>query len=162
MPKPQKFHHLKENIPADISTRLYAFLRDTVAWGEGIKSRKGHTRSAASYSLDDFMVLINDYPEAIAAVAEIIEKYSVRKSCAGLYVNYYKDGNDWTPNHTHPGTTQIVISLGATRTFLYGKTEIPSKNGDVLVFGSGLHGVPKEPAITDGRISIALFMTKTE
>ena len=162
MSKLQKFHHLKGHIEVETCDRLYEYLKNKSAWEEGIKSRKGHTRSAAAYTLDDFIAFIDDYPEAIVLVADVIDKYSVRKHCEGLYVNYYKDGNDWTPNHTHPGTTQIVISLGGTRTFIYNKKEIPSNNGDVFVFGSAVHGVPKEPTITTGRISIALFMTDGE
>jgi hypothetical protein len=160
--KSQKFFHLTGHFYPEISARLYTFLRDGIKWEDGIRSRKGHTRSAAMFELRDFLRLIDDFPEIMVGILEIIEKYSVRKSCAGLYLNYYKDGNDWTPNHTHPGTTQIVISLGTTRTFEYCKKPLPSGNGDVIVFGSSIHGVPKEPAITEGRISIALFMMDAE
>ncbi len=155
----QKFYHLKAHINQESSNRLYDYLKDNVIWSDGIRSKNGHTRSAAAYALNKFLAFIDDFPEIIANIMDVIDKYSERKHCAGLYLNYYKNGNDWTPNHTHPGTTQIVISLGETRTFNYGKTTIPSQNGDILVFGSGLHGVPKEPVVTEGRISIALFMT---
>lgn len=155
----QKFHHLKGHIDPDSCDRLYDFLKDNVKWGEGIKSKNRHTRSAAPYDLDEFMEFIYDFPDVIDKVIAVVDTLSERKVCEGLYLNYYKDGNDWTPNHTHPGTTQIVISLGGTRTFQYGKKNFPSENGDVLVFGSGSHGVPQEPAITHGRISIAMFMT---
>lgn len=154
----QKFYHLKENIDSATCNRLYEFLKDNVKWGEGIMSKGRHTRSASSYDLDEFIDFIcDDFPDVIEKVSQVIDQYSERKICAGLYLNYYKDGNDWTPNHTHPGTTQIVISLGTTRTFQYGKKDISSQNGDILIFGSGIHGVPKEPEITTGRISIALF-----
>lgn len=59
--------------------------------------------------------------------------------------------------YSHPGLVQIVISFGATRTLIIGKKEYNSKNGNVFIFGSSTHGVPKEPKIKDGRISIALF-----
>jgi hypothetical protein len=154
----QKFHHLKEYIDSASCNRLYEFLRDNVKWEEGIMSKKRHTRSALPYDLDDFIEFIDDFLDIIEKVTEVIYAFSQRKFCEGLYLNYYKDGNDWTPNHTHPGTTQIIISLGTTRTFQYGKKDIPSQNGDILIFGSGLHGVPKDPDVTNGRISIALFM----
>jgi hypothetical protein len=32
------------------------------------------------------------------------------------------------------------------------------ENGDVAIFGSSTHGVPKNSLITKGRISIAVFM----
>lgn len=155
----QLFFHLSEYLNPDISIELYNYLKDNIEWKEGIRSRTGHTRSAAKFQFDEFITLIDDYPETIVNIINIIDKYSIRKKCAGIYLNYYKDGNDWTPNHTHPNTTQIVISLGATRTFSYGKKYFNSNNGDVFVFGSSIHGVPKEPSIDGGRISIALFMT---
>lgn len=76
----------------------------------------------------------------------------------GVYLNYYRNGEMWTPNHSRPGTHQLVISLGATRTLEVTKKKIPMKNGDAILFGSATHGVPKEPEITTGRISIATFM----
>ena len=33
------------------------------------------------------------------------------------------------------------------------------KNGDAIIFGSGVHGVPKE-LTSEGRISIAFFIAK--
>lgn len=158
----QKFHHLKGHIDATTCDLLYTFLRENVTWGEGIKSKNRHTRSAAQFSEEEFVDFISDFKVTVETIMDIIYTYSERQTCAGIYLNYYKDGNDWTPNHTHPGTTQIVISLGGTRTFLYGKKEFESENGDILIFGSGTHGVPKEPEITHGRISIALFMTDDE
>lgn len=155
----QKFYHFKRHIDLTRSTQLYEFLKCNVWWGEGILSKKRHTRSAASYTLDEFLIFIDSFPDIIDKISTIIDKYSIRKYCSNIYLNYYKDGNDWTPNHTHPGTTQIVISLGESRTFHYGKTDIPSLSGDVFIFGSAIHGVPKAPDVKNGRISIALFMT---
>ncbi len=157
-PASQRFHHLSGYLKSDMCNALYLYLRDTVKWEEGIKSRKGHTRSGAMFDLDEFVIFLHDFPEAIVEISEVIDTFSSRKVCGGIYLNYYKNGDDWTPNHTHPGTTQIVISLGATRTFSYGKKELNSEHGDIFVFGSSLHGVPKEPSVTEGRISIALFM----
>jgi len=154
----QNFYHLKRYIEEDKSLLLYNYLKNNITWGEGIRSKKGHTRSAIAFTLDELLTIVDDFPEVVAKISEVIEKYSVRKVCDGVYLNYYKDGNDWTPNHTHPGTTQIVISLGATRKFIYGKKEIDSCNGDVLVFGATVHGVPKQLYSNGGRISIALFL----
>ena len=59
----------------------------------------------------------------------------------------------------YPKQCQVVISLGATRTLIIGKKTFSLNNGDVIIFGSSTHGVPKEPTITNGRISIATFMS---
>ena len=72
-------------------------------------------------------------------------------------MNYYLNGEHYTPNHSHPKMIQVIISLGTTRILNIGKKEYKSSNGDVFIFGSSIHGVPKQLEIKDGRISIALF-----
>ena len=52
----------------------------------------------------------------------------------------------------------MVISLGATRTLNVGKTAYQMHSGDLIMFGSDEHGVPREPQVLEGRISIATFM----
>ena len=75
-------------------------------------------------------------------------------------LRYYRDGNDWTPNHTHKDTTQVIISLGTTRALTVGAKSYNMARGDVAMFGSSLHGVAKDTAVLDGRISIALFINR--
>ena len=75
------------------------------------------------------------------------KKYAV----LGLYVNYYEDGKMYTPNQ---GT---LLSLGCDRVLVVGKKEYNMKNGDAIIFGSSVHGVPKSET-KEGRISIATFM----
>ena len=62
-----------------------------------------------------------------------------------------------TPSHKHDGQTQIILSLGTTRTLIINSKKYDSNNGDIFIFGSQIHSIPKEHNITDGRISIALF-----
>ncbi len=157
----QKFHHLQGYIDDATATKLYRYIHDNVAWGAGIKTRTGKpTRLAAPLDLFALLVLLDDFPEVTAKIIKIITDYSTRPNCIGVYINYYRDGTDYTPSHTHKDTTQIVVSLGATRTFTYVKKEVESRNGDVLIFGASAHGVPKDESVTEGRISIALFMMK--
>ena len=74
----------------------------------------------------------------------------------GLYVNLYENGDMWTPPHGHHSTNQMVISLGETRTFTIDKDRYELNNGDVIIFGDQLHGIPKHKT-TNMRISIATF-----
>ena len=74
-----------------------------------------------------------------------------------IYLNYYETGDMWTPNHNHKGTHQLIISLGGTRTLNVAKKDFKMKSGDTILFGSSIHGVPKEPN-SEPRISIAAFM----
>jgi len=154
----QKFYHFPSHLEDSRGTHLFQFLRENVTWEQGVRSRRGETRLAKSLNFIEFLMLLDDFPGELAQINELIENYSIKKGCAGVYINYYRNGVDWTPNHTHPGTTQMVVSLGATRTFTYGKNHIASKNGDIFLFGSSVHGVPKEPNIAEERISIAFFL----
>lgn len=139
-------------IDPDRAIVLYYMLKDGIVWEEGIRSKKGFTRKAKAIEPTDF-------PEIDRLVVEVLSKITTTKyGITGIYLNYYEDGNMWTPNHTHPGTHQLVISLGATRTLNVAKKSYQIGNGDAIIFGSSIHGIPKEPTIKEGRISIATFM----
>lgn len=154
----QKFVHLKGEIPDDQAKELFTFLKEAIPWGLGVPSRRhaGITRLAYPLEYRDLKSLCS--APVISKIESAISEHSIRKEIAGVYLNYYRNGNDWTPNHTHPGSSQLVLSLGTIRKFAYGKKEFNVFNGDILLFGSGLHGVPKDDSVEDGRISIALFL----
>jgi hypothetical protein len=76
----------------------------------------------------------------------------------GAYINYYRDGNDWAPSHSHPKQVQMIISLGTTRNLIVGTKTYILNSGDMIIFGSSTHQVHVEPEVTEGRISIATFM----
>lgn len=76
----------------------------------------------------------------------------------GIYLNYYENETMWTPNHSHKGSHQLVISLGDSRILQVGKKEYDMINGSAIMFGSTIHGVPKMSMFKNGRISIATFM----
>ena len=149
--------HIPSFIEEKVATNLYERLRDNTEWKEGVRSKNGFTRLA--YRIDNFDTIDDDIKQIILkCVKKCISADKI--GVAGVYYNYYKDGNHYTPNHTHPGTMQLIISLGATRTLTIGKKNYPMANGDIALFGSSSHGIPKEPLVTEGRISIALFLLK--
>jgi hypothetical protein len=41
-----------------------------------------------------------------------------------------------------------------------GKKDYSMKSGDAILFGSSIHGIPQNPDIINGRISIAIFIKK--
>jgi len=138
----------------ETSSVVYEYLRNNIEWEDGIRSRLGFTRKAKpmqigmDYTLDSIIM-------------QVINKMEMNSvGVHGIYLNYYRDGNDWTPNHSHPGMKQVVISLGATRTLTVGGKSYSMSNGDAIIFGSGIHGIPKDLSCADGRISIALFLEK--
>lgn len=146
--------HYPKLIDPDQATEIYKYLRDNIAWVDGIRSRRGPTRKACPMALGQ-----DDILDAV-----ILETFHLLKmkevKLVGIYLNYYRKGSDFTPNHSHPGMKQVVISLGATRVLTVGTKSYPMGNGDVIIFGSSVHGIPEDPTCQEGRISIALFIEK--
>lgn len=133
------------------ATSLYEYLKENMQWEEGIRSRKGFTRLAASLEIcDDIRV-----SQAVRTAVSVLGRHNYFIN--GIYINYYQNGEMWTPNHTHRGTHQLVISLGARRDLVVAKKTYQMENGSAIIFGSSVHGVPKCD-VQEGRISIAVFL----
>ncbi len=150
-----KTQHFESILSHDQALALYLYLETTVDWEDSIPSRtQGQTRKGRA-------VTLFETPELSYVLDTILNKLSCTKAHVyGVYLNYYRDGNDFCPNHTHKDTRQVILSLGATRTLRVGAKNYRVKNGDAVVFGGSLHGVPKEPEVTEGRISVAFFLSK--
>jgi len=144
----------RENVIDDeVATYLFTHLRDDVKWEDGIRSRNGFTRKAKPIGSGDELFF-----ELLPYVDVAIEKLTLQKyTVLGLYLNYYETGDMYTPNHSHKGTHQLVISLGAPRILKVGNQNFNMQNGSAIIFGGSVHGVPKSDT-TNSRISIATFM----
>lgn len=145
-----KTQHIENFVSDDIAWCLYYTLRDSLGWTDGIKN----TRKASPYK-------IGTYPELDSIIFKSLKACFPTENdvtVLGVYINYYRDGNDHAPSHSHYKQKQCIISLGATRKLIVGSIEYQMKNGDIACFGSGSHSVPKDPSCTEGRISIAIFM----
>jgi len=139
-------------IDKTVADNFFQVLRDTIQWEEGIRSRYGPTRKAKSLAPG-----MNTLVDSI--ITSVLTELGFKCiAMLGIYLNYYRDGQDYTPRHRHPGTRQLVISLGATRRLTVESTNYNLNSGDVIVFGSQLHGVPKDASCHQGRISIAIFV----
>ena len=146
-------HHPKL-IREDVATNVFIHLRDNIEWEDGVPSKKGFTRKAKPMQFGDDPVL--DF-----IIFEAFEKLEINsRKLQFIYLNYYRDGEDWCPVHTHPGTKQMIISLGTVRQLLVGTKEYPMGNGDVIIFGASGHGIAKDPQCKEARIAIALFLDK--
>lgn len=143
---------LNQAINNEEALNLFTILRDIIEWEDGIPSRKhGFTRKAKPIS-------IGDYPFIDDIITLVLNRITTQNYLINhIYLNYYEDGDMFTPNHSHPGTHQLVISLGGTRTLNVATKSYNMKNGDAIIFGSAIHGVPKEDTY-EPRISIATFM----
>ena len=134
------------------ASRTYAYLRDNIKWEEGVRSKNGFTRLAKALDSGDNKV-VDDILTQVLTKLGLQNQYQI----LGIYLNYYKDGTHYTPNHSHKGMTQLVVSLGTTRTLKVGSKDYRLNNGDAIIFGSSAHSIPQENT-NEGRISIATFM----
>lgn len=160
------------------ATSLYTLLKEGIEWEDGVRTRNGgFTRKAKVVDLDSpTMELLLPYiipcigqtatarlekkigrrmTEQDVSAKQALFKYVV----LGVYLNYYEDGEMYTPSHVHRDQHQLIISLGATRTLHVGSKSYEMESGSAIFFGSATHGVPREPTIKEGRISIAVFMS---
>ena len=148
-----KTKFLQGCIDEDEASSLFLMLRDDIQWEDGVATkRSGFTRRAKEITPTQYPLLSELVLRCLDALA--VEK---RYIILGIYLNYYEDGEMHTPNHSHRGTHQLVISLGGARTLNVGKTDHVMRGGDAIIFGSSVHGVKKEPG-AEPRISIATFM----
>lgn len=134
------------------SNNLYKYLEKHIKWEDGIKSKKGFTRKAKALNYGDNKKIDEAIDEALSKLTD------TRYHIIGVYLNYYENEEMWTPNHSHKGTHQLVISLGDSRTLQVAKKEYLMEAGDAIIFGSSIHGIPKSDIPKGGRISIATFM----
>jgi len=98
-------------ITADVATFAFEHLRDNIQWEEGVRSKMGFTRLAKSLSTHDDDIVRQLIESAVKGISNGKNKIN-GMAIFGIYLNYYKDKTFWTPNHSHKGTTQIIISLG--------------------------------------------------
>jgi len=74
-----------------------------------------------------------------------------------LFVNYYKDGNSSTPQHSH-GCRQLTLAFGSSRILTVGSRKVTLNNGECIFLNGEKHSVPKSD-VHEPRISFNLFFT---
>jgi hypothetical protein len=138
-------------INEDECMAMFIYLKENIKWQEGIQTRSGgHTRLAAMGNEDRN---VHHFIQKIKRTLPF-GKFQV----VGIYLNYQRNGTEYTPTHCHQNGFQQVICLGpAKRKFTIGNKHYIVGNGDVIVFGSDKHGLPKDTKCKEERISIATF-----
>jgi hypothetical protein len=156
--------HIKEIFDSNTAKDTYKYLKKNIKWEEGIYSKREKQTSRLAYHHNpESDSTVDIYIQNLVSVA--INEYGKLNNLSvvpyyGVYINYYRDGNDFCPNHSHKDTKQLVLSFGAVRPLTIGKKEYELQSGDAIAFGSSIHGIPKDSNITRGRISIAIFIAK--
>lgn len=148
-------------ISSENATLLYSYLVNNVKWEEGVRSKNGFTRLAKACDPDgttEIEKCVRGYIDFTLKSIGVENKFEL----LGVYLNYLQNGNQYVPSHSHPGATQLVISVGAPRTLKVGAKDYRLQSGDAILFGSSSHSVPVEPELKEGRISIATFMVSKD
>lgn len=136
----------------DESMSLYIFIRDNSPWNSGILSRTGVSRLQCH--LSDCIQAVQYV--VLSLVRTAVQKYGDVTAILGVYMNYYRNGNDYCPRHQHRGTKQIIISLGCNRPLTIAGRNYPVPSGFCISFGEEYHSLNK-CLVNEGRISIAIF-----
>jgi hypothetical protein len=90
------------------------------------------------------------------ALDRIRHDFNITDPRVYLLNNFYPDGNTSIAPHTHDFWSAI-LSFGASRVFTVDGWPLLLGEGDLLVFGTQRHAVPKMPEVKEGRVSVAIF-----
>ena len=113
---------------------------------------RGHTIPASRMVADR----PHDIPELDRLLQRAAAKANIRDPAARVVLNLYRDGTKQLNSHRHDYWT-CLISLGAPRVLLVDNRPQILEHGDMIVFGTQMHGVPSMPSLMEGRISIVIF-----
>jgi len=95
-----------------------------------------------------------------AAMDRILQKlfheYGIEDRTSGVALNWYPDGQSMLGAHRHDCWTAL-FSFGCDRILTIDKTPLLCRDGDLVIFGTQLHGVPIMPEISEGRITVPVF-----
>jgi hypothetical protein len=93
-----------------------------------------------------------------SALQRIKAEFKIHDPGAYLICNWYPDGSTNIAPHQHDFWSAI-LSFGSSRVFTLDWQPLLLGEGDLLVFGTQRHSVPKMPSAVDmgGRVSVAIF-----
>jgi hypothetical protein len=100
-------------------------------------------------------------PSVDRAIGRVVKDFKIDDPAAYLLCNYYKDGRAFIAPHQHDFWS-ATFSFGEPRVFLLDQKPLLLQDGDVLIFGSQRHSVPKMPNVKKERISLSLFVSQLE
>eukprot|EP00929_Paragymnodinium_shiwhaense_P098218 TRINITY_DN59731_c0_g1_i1.p1 TRINITY_DN59731_c0_g1~~TRINITY_DN59731_c0_g1_i1.p1 ORF type:complete len:642 (-),score=88.46 TRINITY_DN59731_c0_g1_i1:230-2074(-) len=147
-------------------TSLYDTLANTIPWRRGKVmtrdeetgelvlrfDRQGNTIPAARK--------VADCPRGVGQLDRLLQrtfaKVGIRDPQARVVLNMYEDGSNTLNSHRHDFWT-CLISLGAPRVLLVDNRPHILEDGDMITFGTQMHGVPAMPDVRGGRISLVIF-----
>lgn len=107
--------HVKSILEPEVADCYFELLKNEIPWRQGIYNQTILSPSLI-HRVEDNTNLINN------AILELIDNCLERLSLNGfihdVYLEYYRNGQDWAPFHHHCGEDEIVISLGQQGNYL--------------------------------------------
>jgi hypothetical protein len=142
---------------------LYLECAQQMPWRQAVFRKRNYetgevtvTNIASSRQDCAYPSLFTGIPRLDEALDRIRRDFDIADPRAYLLNNFYPDGNTSIAPHNHDFWSAI-LSFGASRVFTLDGVPILLGDGDLLILGTQRHGVPKMPAVKDGRVSIAIF-----
>jgi len=145
---------------------LFEVLANSVTWRQGkVMMRDPETgelvlrfdRSGATIPAKR---KVADCPKGIPALESLLRrvfaKANIHDTQARVVLNFYEDGSKTLNAHRHDFWT-CLVSLGAPRMLEVDHKPYLLEDGDMILFGTQMHGVPAMPDVAEGRISIVVF-----
>ena len=145
-------------ISKDESDRLFQNLKTKVQWNVGIPTRNGGISRLQSH----FQMIPYEIQCEILEIVNRIFSSDTNNNynLEGIYLNYYRNGNDYCPRHKHD-SRQCIISLGSPRHITINNKKILLEPGSVCIFNNEYHSVDRDYKSGE-RISIVIFFTITK
>eukprot|EP00931_Biecheleriopsis_adriatica_P063779 TRINITY_DN38691_c0_g1_i1.p1 TRINITY_DN38691_c0_g1~~TRINITY_DN38691_c0_g1_i1.p1 ORF type:complete len:907 (-),score=212.24 TRINITY_DN38691_c0_g1_i1:261-2981(-) len=95
-------------------------------------------------------------PATDRALQKLFAEFGIEGRTVGVLLNRYDDGQAMLGSHRHDCWTAL-FSFGSERILTIDNTPLLCQDGDLVIFGTQRHGVPKMPEIDTGRITVVVF-----
>lgn len=162
----QEYSHTPAFIDEEIANELLELLKKNIQWekfqlspNSRLVSRwQGSNSEHLNCLIEGFTVLIQQ---------------RFQTNVKGIFLNWYKDGNDYCPYHSDRyGTNVYTISLGGTRDLLIKQNgrgtraeKFTLKSGDLYFMSNKMqsthkHSIPKRKKVNSERMSVVFFTAK--
>lgn len=142
---------------------VYEECAEAFPWQQAVLRKRNYetgevtiTNTASSRQDCTFPSLRTGMPQVDSVIERVRKDFDIRDPGAYLMCNWYPDGNTNIAPHQHDFWSAILC-FGASRVFMLDDQPVLLNNGDLLVFGTQKHSVPRMPDIMEGRISVAIF-----
>jgi len=145
------------------SSGMYEECAAAMPWRQAVLRKRNYetgevtiTNVASNRQDCTFPRLRTGIPRLDSVLQRIKEDYEINDPGAYLMCNWYPDGNTNIAPHQHDFWSAI-LSFGESRVFTLDWQPLLLGDGDLLVFGTQRHSVPKMPSVKSGRLSVAIF-----